>query len=99
MAGGRFFLTHLLYFLSVVFSVYVFSKFIYGELTSIRYARPLVMASIFSIMFIVVTVILALIYPSKGMKFLPLKNMPVGFLIGLGLGTGFEISMFLQSKN
>jgi hypothetical protein len=45
-----------------------------------------------------VTLILTFVYQAGQGKLLPFKNMPVGFLIGLGLGIGIELSEYLISQ-
>ena len=97
-SGRQYLLTHLLYFVGVVFSVYVYSTWIYKKLLSLKYVRPLILAGIFSIFFVVITLILTFIYYSDTMKILPFKNMPIGFLIGFGLGIGFEVSEYVSFK-
>ncbi|NOX87822.1 MAG: hypothetical protein GXO77_02270 [Calditrichaeota bacterium] len=57
-----------------------------------KYVRPLILAGIFSIFFVAGALILTVVYYSGTAKILSFRNMPVGFLIGLGLGMGFELS-------
>jgi len=86
------FITHFFYFLGAVFSVFIFSNWIYEKLKRMKYVRPLILAGIFSIFFVAGALILTVVYYSGTAKILSFRNMPVGFLIGLGLGMGFELS-------
>jgi len=98
VTGGRFLFTHFLYFLGVVISILLFSTLIYQKLEHLKYIRPLVLSGIFSISFVVITLILALIYYPGIDKINLFRNMPVGFLIGLGLGVGFELSEIIAPR-
>lgn len=97
-SGNRFFLTHLFYFAVVVFSVFAYSEWVYPKLQSLKLVRPLTLAGFFAICFLLVTLILTVLYHAKAMHVLPFRNMPIGFLIGLGLGIGFEISEYVIQK-
>lgn len=97
-SGNRFFLTRLFYFAVVVFSVFAYSEWVYPKLQSLKLVRPLILAGFFAICFLLVTLILTVLYHTKAMHVLPFRNMPIGFLIGLGLGIGFEISEYVIQK-
>ncbi len=98
-SGSEYFLTHILYFVAVIFSVYIYSIWIFQKLQSQKYLRPLILSSLFSIIFVIVTLILTFIFYSETTKILPFSNMPIGFLIGFGLGIGFEVSEYLGFNN
>lgn len=95
LAGTRFWLTQLLFYGAAVVSVYLFAERFYRPLGKIPAARPLVLAGLFAIGFILDTLILAAVYHGRTGGFLPFRNLPVGFLIGLGLGIGFELAEYV----
>ena len=97
--GSKFPITHLIYYLSVISGLFIFSKYFFIQTVTIKYARPLILASILALLFVVGFFTLKLIYASGQGKLLPFKNMPVGFLIGLGLGIGVELSEYLLSRS
>ncbi len=74
------------------------SEYLFIQTRNVIYARPLILASLFAIFFVIVTIALNFIYQAGQGKLFPFKNMPVGFLIGLGLGLGIELSEYLISK-
>lgn len=90
--------THSFFFLAMVFSILFFERHFYGKMVNIKIARPIVLAGIVAVTFVLASTILRLLfYPSEG-QFHFFSNMPIGFLIGLGLGIGFEVSKFLYSR-
>jgi hypothetical protein len=96
--GFKYPLTHTLGYLSVIISMYIYSKYFFTQTQTIKYSRPLILASIFAILFVIVVLVLTFYYQAGQGKFLPFKNMPVGFLIGLGLGLGIELSEYLIAQ-
>jgi len=90
--------THSFFFLAMVFSILFFERHFYGKMANIEIARPIVLAGIITIAFLLVSPILRLLFYSSEGQFHFFSNMPVGFLIGLGLGIGFEVSKFLYSR-
>lgn len=87
-----FLITHFLFFSSVIIAAYLFSKYLYNQSASLKISRPLILAGILAILFLAVTVLMWIIFGKNYSPFNPLANLPTGFLIGLGLGIGFEIS-------
>jgi hypothetical protein len=65
---------------------------------NIKIARPLTLAGILAITFVLVTIIPRLLFPAMEFQFRLFGNMPIGFLIGLRLGTGFEVSKYSYSR-
>ncbi|MEJ2053243.1 MAG: hypothetical protein P8X42_04920 [Calditrichaceae bacterium] len=96
ISGKGYFITQLLYLAGIVVSVFVYSKWTFGKLKSAKYARPLILAGFISVAFIAAYLLLVLIYYSDTIILRPFTNMPIGFLIGLGLGIGFEIAEILK---
>lgn len=96
--GSKFPITHLLYYLSITSGLFIFYKYFFVQTQTIKYARPLILASILALLFVVVFFALKLIYAPGSGKLLPFKNMPVGFLIGIGLGIGIELAEHLHSR-
>lgn len=91
-------LTFLLFFIAVSGSVYLFSRYFFEVLSELMIARPLILSSMMAISFVVVTFFLFLVFGSVNIQFYPLGNLPIGFLIGLGLGIAFEIVELLTGK-
>lgn len=93
-----FLVIHLLYFSSVIIAVFLFSKYFFIQIVNMKISRPLVLASILALFFVVATGLQWVIFAKHGTPFYPLGNLPIGFLIGLGMGVGFEISEYLYSR-
>ena len=87
-----FVITHLIFFAAVVFGIYLFAKYFYSKLENLRIARLLILASILSVMFVAATTLLWFIFSAGESQTSFLRNLPLGFLIGLGLGVGFEVA-------
>ena len=93
-----FLIIHFLYFSSVIVAVFLFSKYFFIQIANMKISRPLVLASILALFFVMATGLQWVIFAKDGMPFYPLGNLPIGFLIGLGLGIGFELSDYLFSN-
>ena len=93
-----FMIIHFLYFSSVIIAVFLFSKYFFFQIANMKISRPLVLASILALFFVMATGVQWSIFAKDGMPFYPLANLPIGFLIGLGMGIGFEISEYLYSR-
>ncbi|MGD9489586.1 MAG: hypothetical protein AB7W47_16320 [Calditrichaceae bacterium] len=91
-------LTYLLFFVAVTGSVYLYSRYFYDVLSDLLVARPLILSSMMAISFVVATFLLFLVFGSVNNQFYPLGNLPIGFLIGLGLGVAFEFVELLAGK-
>lgn len=96
--GSKYPVTHFIYFLSVVVCAFLYIKFFYRQAKMLKLYRPLVLSSLLGIMFVIDYYILLVIYGSGPGKLLPFKNMPIGFLIGLGVGIGIETSEYLLDR-
>ena len=81
----------LLYMLGLWAAVWVYVRMFEPRLTAAVISRPLVLAGLGGLFFIIVTLIQALIYIHKINRGFVLTNMPVGFFLGLGIGIGREL--------
>ena len=86
------FVTTVAYYTAATAVIGVFSRFVFDRFHKLRFTRPLLAALMMGVSFLLVTVILTLLYAAPMNRNLLFVNMPVGFVIGLGLGIGFEIS-------
>ncbi|NHZ85584.1 MAG: hypothetical protein GWP19_06855 [Planctomycetia bacterium] len=93
--GEKYIVTHILFYIAMVLSILIYTKFFYARLNNIKYSRFLVLASIISISYVIVTIILGLLFKSDSINLFLFQNMPIGFLIGIGLGLGFELSEYM----
>jgi hypothetical protein len=96
--GTKYLLTGLLYFLAVIAGSYIYSAYFFNQAKNIKTSRPLILAGIYAILFLIVTLLLVFIYEPTAGKLFAIKNMPIGFLIGLGLGIGIELSDYIISQ-
>jgi len=87
-----FMITYIVYFISVYLSILLFVKKFYLSLKVNIVARPLVLSSILAIAFEICTIICWNIFSHDVPKLYILRNMPIGFLIGLGIGGGIEVA-------
>jgi hypothetical protein len=94
----KYLLTGLLYFLAVIAGSYIYSAYFFNQVKNIKTSRPLILAGIYAILFLIVTLLLVFIYEPTAGKLFAIKNMPIGFLIGLGLGLGIELSDYIISQ-
>lgn len=90
-------ITYLLYFSCVILSVHIFTKYFYNQLANMKISRPIVLAGILAMLFVVATCIQWILVASGNKQFYVLSNLPLGFLLGLGMGIGFEISEIFYS--
>jgi hypothetical protein len=98
LTKASFVIIHFLYFSSVIVAVFLFSKYFFIQIANMKISRPLVLASILALFLVMATGLQWVIFAKDGMPFYPLGNLPIGFLIGLGLGIGFELSDYIYSK-
>lgn len=100
----HFILRDVLFALSIGTSVFVFHRMFYKQLSLIRMARPLILGSLIAISATLVTVVLVLVLSLFSTTFRadPLHSITVnlsnGFLIGLGMGIGFELVSTMRSR-
>ena len=95
LVGTAYLFTHLLSFGSVVAVTYIFSRYYFFELGNLKLARPLILAGLLSILYLLITAFLGMFYETDIVRVAVFGNMPYGFLVGLGLGLGFELAEFL----
>ena len=94
----KFPLNRTLYFLTAVAGAYIFIRYFYHQCSAVRYARPILLGGIYAILSVVVVIIVSLVYNKGEGGLFPFINMPIGFLVGLGLGGGFELADHLAAK-
>ena len=90
--GFKFTVTRSLYFLNIIAGTYIYVRYFYSQSVNIKYARPILLAGIYAILTIPVALMLFLIYETGNAGVFPFRNIPIAFMIGLGMGIGFEIS-------
>jgi len=93
-----FLIIHLLYFSSVIAAIFLFSKYFFNQIANLKISRPLVLAAILALFFVLATALQWVVFARDDTPFYILGNLPIGFLVGLGLGIGFEISEIFYSK-
>lgn len=96
--SARLLLTRLVFFAAVGIALYVFFHFFEAEMKGLKFGEFLIIASSFAVMYVIVTLILQIIYNSTNFKMELLYNLDLGFLIGLGLGIGIELSNRINTR-
>jgi hypothetical protein len=96
--SDRFLLTRLLFFVGISGALFVFFRYFDDRIKELKFGKFLTVASLFTIMYVVCTIVLQAIYNSADFKTELLYNLDLGFLIGLGLGLGIEISNGINSR-
>jgi hypothetical protein len=71
---------------------YVFQKIIDGVFDEIRFGKFLIWGALYGIVYIFVTVVLVSLLGSENSGYYYMNNLRLGFLMGIGLGLGLEIS-------
>ena len=90
--GFKYPLNRTLYFLSAVGGAFLYERYFFHRTENIKIARPLIFAGIYAILSVLLVLILSLVHPTAQRNIYPFINVPIGFLIGLGLGAGFELA-------
>ncbi len=96
LTHARFLVAQFLFFSTSIIAVLIYWARIYGNGRSWRWMRPLSLSGLFGVFYIGITVLLGIIYLGGVSR--PLSNLSVGFLIGLGLGLGFELGDWLVQR-
>jgi hypothetical protein len=100
----HFIVRDVLFALSIGTSVFVFHRMFYKQLSVIRMARPLILGSLIAVSATLVTVVLLLVLSAFSTTFRadPMHsitvNLSIGFLIGIGMGIGFELVSTMRSR-
>ena len=68
------------------------------KLARTKLARPLLLAAVLGIFYIAANVVHGLLFISQFTPRFLLGNLPIGFLLGLGIGLGAEISETITKK-
>jgi len=92
-------IVYLIYFVVVVTGTFLFVHFFFFRIDSLPIARPFVFAAILAIGVAFGTAVQWLIFArSDGTSFSIWRNIPLGFMIGLGLGLGVELAEYLRKE-
>ncbi|MBN1349858.1 hypothetical protein JXJ21_10645 [candidate division KSB1 bacterium] len=81
----------LIYYVAMLIAIYIHVRNFDRKLSHIAFARPLVLAALVGVLYIAANFIHNLMFISKFEIGFLLRNMPIGFLLGLGQGIGGEI--------
>ena len=85
-------LIFLLYYFAFVFSIYIYVRQYDTQVASVRLAGALILASLAGLFYMGASLIHGLFFISKFYPGFILINFPIGFLVGLGVGLGGEVS-------
>jgi hypothetical protein len=96
--SARLVLTRLFFFAGVSSVLFVFYRYFENRIKELKFGKFLTVASLFTIMYFVCTIVLQIIYNSANFKMELFYNLDLGFLIGLGLGIGIEFSNVINSR-
>lgn len=81
-----------IYYSALVLSLYVYVKNFDARLSGIVFVRPLVLAALVGLFYVMANVVHGLLFITEfSMGFL-LGNLPIGFMLGFGYGLAGEIS-------
>ncbi len=90
-----YFIRDLLFIGGISLSIIIFINFFHEKLKEIKFGKFLTFASLFTITYIIITVILGLFLSPVEIKNVLLTNVFIGSLLGIGLGIGLELSEIL----
>jgi hypothetical protein len=95
-----FLLGHACFFAGVGGALYLFHTFFYTKLQKLKVGKFLVLALMIAVMYALATAIVGIFLALPDLKDEIVKNLAIGFIVGSGLGIGFELSelMYSQSK-
>lgn len=82
----------LIYYAALIGAIYFFSKSFDAKLPQSIFIRPLLLAGLIGLLFIIANFIHGLMFIDRFHIGFLLRNMPIGFLVGLGVGIGSEIA-------
>lgn len=88
-------LIFLLYYFAMLIALYIYVSNFDAKVSQIRFGRPLVLAAMMGLFYVITTILHALIFLGHFSTVFLLANLPIGFLLGLGYGFGDEISEYL----
>ena len=99
LAGNRFAGTRLVFWGWVLLAVFLFFRFYAVPLRSPFFARTLVYAGLLALAYLLATLLLWLIFRSRAVHVDLFRNLPMGFLLGIGQGMGLELGeKFFSAK-
>lgn len=80
------------FFLSMGIAVYLFCRYFEPKMDKLKFGKFLTVAALFSIGYLVATLLLRLIFQPVQFTQQLFTNISFGLLIGIGLGIGFELA-------
>lgn len=80
-----------IYMFAVLAAIFCYARKFEPQLKSAWLSRPLVLAGLTGLFFILATLIHGLLFTHNVNRGIVLTNMPVGFFLGLGIGIGREL--------
>ena len=88
--------THLVFIVFLLIAIFLFSVY-YKKMAKIKYIRPLVLAALMAITLPLANTILWFMYTPDNTHWHLFQNLPYGFVMGLAIGIGLEISELIIS--
>lgn len=90
--GGPYWSVKLLFMVATAAGAYLHAAVVIARVDRWPFFRPLVLATLISAGFILVTLLLTAFHGGPAAVLTPIRNGSAGFLIGAGMGAGFEIA-------
>ncbi len=90
---------HILFFAGVAAVVAGYSGFIHVQLKRIGVLRPLILGGLMLLLYLLLTITLNQLYTVNQYPVSLRTNLPLGFLVGLGLGAGWQMAERIQELN
>lgn len=84
-------LTHIIFIIFFLTGIILFANF-FDKMKKTKYIRPLVLAALLAISLPLANTLLWLIYTPDNMHWHLFQNLPYGFVMGLGIGIGIELT-------
>lgn len=82
----------LIYLAVLLAAIFIYSNFFEPSLNRVQFARTLILAALVGLFYVAASFIHGLLFISQMKIHSLLGNLPVGFMLGLGIGLGQEIS-------
>jgi hypothetical protein len=94
-----FLLGHAVFFAGVGGAIYLFHNFLYAKLQKLKAGKFLALALMIAVMYALATAIVGIFLALPDLKEEIVKNLVIGFVVGSGLGIGFELSEIIASQS